>query len=151
MKRFFLSLGGATVVALALAATALAGGPMGGNRPTDAGTIGPSVLGLSQAQIQELRRDGLSLAEIADRQKVDAKVLVERLVARWTERITVRVQNGALTEAQATTLRNELQTRATDMVNRESLGGMQGAAVGAGPHRGSGTCDGSGPNGHAGS
>ncbi len=161
MKRLFLSFGGATIVALAVAATALAAGPLGGNRPADAGTTVPSVLGLTQPQIQELRHDGLSLAEIAARQHVDPNVLIDKLVTRWTERIAVRVENGALTETQATTLRNELQVRAKDLVYRETAGGMQGAAVGAGPGAGSGrgagsgtgtgTCDGTGPHGHGGS
>jgi hypothetical protein len=158
MKRLFVSVGGAALVALAVAATALAAGPMGGgNRPADAGTVVPAVLGMTQAELQELRRDGLSLAQIAARQQVDPQDLIDALVARWTERIAVRVENGGLTEAQATELRAQLQARATDLVNRTAPGGMQGAAVGAGPHgagggpgpgSGSGTCDGSGPRGH---
>lgn len=159
MKRFILSVGGAALVALAAAATVLAAGPNGGNA-AGVGAVAPSVLGLTQAQIRELRGDGLSLAQIAAREDVDPAVLQDALVARWTERIAVRVQNGALTEAQATALREQLQARAKDLVNRTAPGGMQGAAVGAGrfgagdgtgPISGTGTCDGTGPHGHGGS
>jgi hypothetical protein len=123
------------------------------------------ILGLSQAAISDLRHDGLSLAQIAERQNVDPQKLVDALTQQWTARIDVRVQNGALTTAQATALKAQLATRAKDMVYRTTLGGMQGAAVGAGPasaqgHRGgagagagmggrgrgagNGTCDGTG-------
>ena len=91
------------------------------------------ILGLTQAAISDLRQDGLSLAQIAERQKVDPQKLVDALTKQWTARIDVRVQNGALTTAQATALKAQLATRAKDMVYRTTLGGMQGAAVGAGP------------------
>jgi len=77
------------------------------------------------------------------------------------------VQAGALTTDQATALKAQLATRAKDMVYRTTLGGMQGAAVGAGPANapgarngtadagtgmggrgrgaGNGACDGTGP------
>ena len=78
----------------------------------------------------------------------------------------VRVANAALTAAEATKLKAEVQTQAKSMVNKVTLGGMQGAAVGAGPRNGAaagsgvgngpgargagsgtGTCDGTGPQG----
>jgi prolyl-tRNA editing enzyme YbaK/EbsC (Cys-tRNA(Pro) deacylase) len=121
---------------------------------------------LTQAQVQALRHDGQSLAQIAVKQKVDPQRLIDALVARWTSRIDVRVTNGALTADAATKLKAEVQTQARSMVNQVTLGGMQGAAVGAGPRNGAGrgagmangtgargvgagtgTCDGTGPNG----
>jgi hypothetical protein len=153
MKKLILSIGGATVVVLTMAATVFAGGPMGGQGPAAGGAVVGDVLGLTQDQIRDLRQDGLSLAQIAERQKVDAQKVVDALVARWTERIQARVDAGALTTDEAAQLRTQVQTRATDMVQKTTLGGMQGAAVGAGPRgggarmgsgAGTGTCDGTG-------
>jgi hypothetical protein len=160
MRRYIVAIGGTALLVLAAATTVLAGGPNGGNGAAGAGAIAPSVLGLTQAQVRELRGDGLTLAQIATRQHVDPDVLTQALIARWTERITARVENGALTESQATQLREQLATRAKDLVNRTATGGMHGAAVGAGgygardgsgPISGTGTCDGTGPHGRGGS
>lgn len=154
MKKLILSIGGAAIVVLAMAATVFAGGPMGGGQgPAAGGAVVGDVLGLTPDQVRDLRQDGLSLAQIAERQKVDAQKLVDALVARWTERIQARVDAGALTTDEAAQLRTQVQTRATDMVQKTTLGGMQGAAVGAGPRAGAGrmgagagtgTCDGTG-------
>ena len=89
-------------------------------------------LGLTPDRIRELRHEGLSLADIAAQQDVDPERLVEALVARWNERIQVRVEHGALSEPEATALRNQLEARARDLVFRVMPGGMRGAAVGAG-------------------
>jgi hypothetical protein len=166
MKRLSLALAGAAIAILAVAATASAAGPS----PSPAGdqlrardTI-PTILGLSQAELMDLRRDGLTLAQIAERQNVVPQKLIDALVAQWTIRIDARVANGALTSDAATALKEQLTLRATAMVNQAPLGGMRGAAVGAGPGNGygmraggaagsngassgTGTCDGTGPHG----
>lgn len=173
MKRFTLALGVAGLAILAFAAVALAAGPGRGAVAGAAGggTAISDVLGLSQAEIQQQRQEGLSLAQIAEAADVDAQRLVTAFTARWEERISARVEAGALTEAEATELRTQLVLRARDLVYSTATGGMQGAAVGAGPDaapransaasgtgdqvgsgpRGNGTgtgvCDGSGPNG----
>lgn len=135
--------------------------------PTDAGASAPAVtttpaappavtadadpiadiLGLTADELRDLRREGLSLAQIAERQGVDPQRLIDALVARWTTRIEARVAVGALTEDEAAPLREELQVRAKAMVNQATIGGMQGAAVGAGPNgagRGAGAGAGAG-------
>jgi len=167
MKNQILGAAGAGLASLVFAATVVAASPT--PSPSAATTqtrdTVPAVLNLSQAQIQALRHDGLSLAQIAQQQKVDPQRLVDALAARWTSRIEARVANGALTAAEATKLKAEVQTQAKSMVNKVTLGGMQGAAVGAGPRNGAagsgvgngpgargagtgtGTCDGTGPQG----
>ncbi len=122
------------------------------------------LLGLTRAQVQEQRQDGQSLAQIAAARNVDVQKLIDALTAQWRERIDTRVQNGALTAAEATQLKSQLELRAKAMVEQAAPGGMRGAAVGAGPaagngagpgagtgtgQRGSGTgtCDGTGPHG----
>jgi hypothetical protein len=165
MRRIHLAIGGATLLAAVFAATVAAAEPTPSQSPSsEAGTTLTGILGLTQAEIAGMRQDGLSLADIAEKQDVDPERLVNALVARWTERIAFRAANGALTADEATTLRAQLETRARDLVQRTTLGGMQGAAVGAGrtgagggglgmglgprgSGAGTGVCDGTGPHG----
>ena len=157
MRRLLIATGAAALLTIAVVATVAAAGPMGraggAGGPSRAGAqanVVADILGLTQAAIGDLRQDGLSLAQIAEKQKVDPQKLVDALDAQWTVRIDARVQNGALTADQATALKAQLATRAKDMVYRTTLGGMQGAAVGAGPanapgHRGGAGSTGGGP------
>ena len=141
MRRILIATGAAALIALMAVASVAAAGPAGraGAPAVGARTdVVAPILKLTQAQVQELRQDGLSLAQIAERQKVAPQKLIDALVAQWTARIEARVQAGALTADQATTLRTQLATRAKDMVYRTTLGGMQGAAVGAGPNAAAG-------------
>jgi hypothetical protein len=166
MRRLVAVIGGTVLGSLLLVATVAAANPTPSPSATGApprGTTVASVLGLTPAQVMDLRHDGLSLAQIAVRQKVQVQKVVDALVARWQERIDARVANGALTQAEAAQLKSQLQTRAQTLANSTTPGGMQGAAVGAGPQNGagngvgiqardgsgtgSGTCDGTGPHG----
>ena len=153
MFKQILGAAGAGLASLVFAATVMAAGPTPSpsTGTTQTRDTVPAVLSLTQAQVQALRHDGLSLAQIAEKQKVDPQRLVDALVARWTSRIDVRVANGALTADEATKLKADLQTQAKSMVNQVTLGGMQGAAVGAGPRngaaRGAGSANGMGPRG----
>ena len=134
MKKLSLSLGGAALVLLVLAGGVVAADPTAspGTQVRARDTI-PTILGLTQAEVMALRHDGLSLAQIAERQKVDPQRLVDALKAQWTERIDARLAIGAITQATAATLRTQVETRAKDMVYKVTIGGMRGAAVGAGP------------------
>ncbi len=159
------ALGVATLVAslgaLAVVATVAAAGPRNGS-----GQAAADALNLTREQVMDLRHDGLSLGQIAEQQGVPASSVVDALAARWTERIQVRAENGALTDEQATALQAQVRARAEATVGQTDLGGMQGAAVGAGPANGAGTgvgggvgpgprgsgdgtgeCDGTGPHG----
>jgi hypothetical protein len=146
MRKIIGAVGGAGFALLLVVPAALAVGPA--SSPGAAGQApaaeAAAVLGLTQAQVNELRRDGLSLAQIAARQNVDAQKVVDALVARWAERIEVRVENGGLTTTQATELKTALQARATAFVDQTAPGGMAGAAVGAGPRSGAGAGAGAG-------
>jgi hypothetical protein len=144
MRRLILATGTAALLAIAVVATVAAAGPMGRTGGMGAGAgaterasvqadVVAGILGLTREAINDLRHEGLSLAQIAEKQKVDPQKIVDALTAQWTVRIEARVQNGALTTAQATALKVQLATRAKDMVYRTTIGGMQGAAVGAGP------------------
>ena len=135
MKRLSLSIGGAALVLLVLAGGVAAADPTAtppGAQVRARDTV-PALLGLTQAEVMALRQDGLSLAQIAERQKVDPQTLVDAFVARWTERIDARLAYGAITAETATSLKAQLETQARNMVYKVTLGGMRGAAVGAGP------------------
>ncbi len=99
---------------------------------TSSGTIA-AILGLTDAQVMGLRQQGLSLAQIAEQQKVDPQRLVDALAAQWSARIDARLAVGALTADQATALKANVAVQAKAMVYQVTLGGMRGAAVGAGP------------------
>lgn len=139
MKKLILSLALASLTMLVVVGAAFAAGPGRGSgdqfRDRDRDAV-PAILGLTQPQIMELRNDGLSLAQIAERQKIDPQKLVDALMARWTERIEWRLGNGAMTTDQAAELRSQVRVRAMDLVYKVTIGGMQGAAVGAGPQAG---------------
>lgn len=135
MKRLPISLAVAAVAVFAVAATVAAAGPTPAPTPDQVrarDTI-PTVLGLSHDAIMDLRQDGLTLTEIAERQDVDPQKLSDALVAQWSARIDARVANEALTVAEAATLKAQLTVQAKALLNNAELGGMQGAAVGAGP------------------
>ena len=139
MKKLILSFGGASLAILMLVGAVAAVGPRSGpagDQVRDRGEV-PTILGLTEAQVMELRQDGLSLAQIAERQNVDPEKLVEALKVQFAERLEVRVANGAITADRATELRSQLEVQARNMVYKTTIGGMQGAAVGAGPAAGS--------------
>ena len=83
----------------------------------------------------ELRQQGLSLAQIAERQKVDPQRLVDALVAQWTERIDARLANGGITADQATTLRANVAVRAKAMVQQTTHGRHAGRGCRRRPER----------------
>jgi lambda repressor-like predicted transcriptional regulator len=162
-RRFALAGAAAALGALALAATVAAAGPRNGQA---AGQAAADALGLTREQVTEMRQEGLSLAQIAEKQGVSVSSVVDALAAGWSERIQERVENGALTDEQAAALQEQVRERAEAMVRQTDLGGMQGAAVGAGPANGAGqgagggmgpgargtgvgpgACDGTGPHG----
>ena len=140
MKKITVILGGASLAILMLAGTVAAAGPSPSPSPTvvqarDREAI-PLILGLTHDQVMDLRQDGSSLAQIAERQKVDPQKLVDALKVEWTERIDARVASGAITAARASQLKTQLDVQARAMVNKTTMGGMRGAAVGAGPGAG---------------
>ena len=148
MKKLTIPVAGASMLLLLAAGVAMAAAPS----PSATSAVAPAatttpvattvpaattgtlaaILGLTDAQVMTLRQQGLSLAQIAERQKVDPQRLVDALVAQWSVRIDARVVAGALTADQAKTLKANLAVQAKAMVNQVTLGGMRGAAVGAG-------------------
>jgi polyhydroxyalkanoate synthesis regulator phasin len=77
-----------------------------------------SFLGMTSAELREALRDQ-TLAEIADEQAKTPKALVDHLVATQTKRIDEAVEDGRLTQEQATELESELRDRTQDLVDGE--------------------------------
>lgn len=140
MRRIAISLSIAALAILTVVAAVSAASPaptrMGGQAAR--GQVLTEILGLTSAQVMELRQDGLTLAQIAERQKVDPQKLIDALVAQWSARIDVRLAAGALTTNEAAALKANLAVQAKGMVNQTTPGGMQGAAVGGGRGMGGG-------------
>ncbi len=134
MKRLPIALAVGALAVLAVATAVVAAGPRNQAREqAQTETTLTEILRLTDVQINDLRHDGMTLAQIAERQGVDDQELIDALRAQWTERIEARVTNGALTEEQATELKAQVELKAKAMVNQATAGGMRGAAVGAGP------------------
>jgi hypothetical protein len=154
MKSLAIPIAGAGLILLLAAGAVAAASPAPTAPSTAPVTIGPAVtaapaampapatstgmiaaiLELTDAQVMSLRQQGLSLAQIAEQQKVDPQRLVDALAAQWSARIDVRMSAGALSADQAKTLKTNVAVLAKGMVYQVTLGGMRGAAVGAGPN-----------------
>jgi len=139
MKTLAIPFAGAGLILL-LAAGAVAAASPAPSAPVTVTAPAPgpiaAILGLTDAQVMELRRQGMSLAQIAEQQKVDPQVLVDALAAQWSVRIDARLAAGAITADQAATLKANVAVQAKSMVYQVTPGGMRGAAVGAGPNGG---------------
>ena len=156
MKSIALPLAGAglvlllTVGAVAAATPApVTPAPVAVPAPATTGTVA-AILGLTDAQVMAFRQQGLSLAQIAAQQKVDPQKLIDALAAQWSVRIDARLATGAITADQAKTLKTNVAVQAKAMVYQATMGGIRGAAVGAGPNgtmRGMGGGAGMGANG----
>jgi hypothetical protein len=116
-----------------LPAPATTPAPAATTTPASAGMLA-AILGLTDAQVHDLRLQGKSLADIARQQGVDPQKLIDALAAVWGSRIDARLAAGAITADQAATLKADVKSQAGAMVNQVTPGGMGGAAVGAGPN-----------------
>jgi hypothetical protein len=101
------------------------GGPGGGPGHRFGAMIGlreavtavATELKLTPAQLMTQLRSGQSLAAIAKTQGVDAKALVNTLVAAAEKQLATAVSNQRITQAQADTIKSTLTQRMTDLVN----------------------------------
>lgn len=78
-----------------------------------------SFLGLSEAELRAELRDGKSLADIAEAEGKSVDGLVRVLLAEARERLDQAVEEGRLTDVQADEVRESLEDRVRDLVNRE--------------------------------
>jgi polyhydroxyalkanoate synthesis regulator phasin len=78
-----------------------------------------SYLGVGEDELRDALADGKSLAEVAKAEGKSVDGLVDALVTDAEERIDAAVDDGRLTEEQASELEQDLREHVTDFVNRE--------------------------------
>lgn len=100
------------------------------------------TLGLQWTAIQTRLQNGESLATIAGDKKA---ALISALVAFEKSQIDADVKSGRLTEAQATTIKANVETRVTNMVNGTGPMGKGMGPMGGRMGDGDGDGDGFGP------
>lgn len=78
-----------------------------------------AFLGLTHEELRAELRDGKSLANVATANGKSVDGLVQALVTAASKRIDEDVANGKLTEARAAELKDGLESRIAELVNRE--------------------------------
>ncbi|MCL5961517.1 MAG: YckD family protein [Chloroflexi bacterium] len=97
------------------------------------------LLGMSAADIHAERVAGKSLAEIAQAKGVSDAQLVDTILAARKSALDARVRAGTLTQEQADTAYQQMQTRVKESVNRTTVGPNPAATgLGLGWGRGAG-------------
>lgn len=117
------------------------GGRIGG---ADLLATAAETLGVTEDELHTAVEGGSTLADVAADEGVDVQTLVDALVAAQTAAIDQAVTDGNLTSDQAATIKADLETRITEMVNNGFRGGRGGhGPMGGGPM---GDGDGDGPD-----
>lgn len=80
------------------------------------------AIGISEADLLKELRAGKSIAQVAESKNVEAKKVIEALVAVAKTRLSARVAAGDLTQARADKKLATLSERITKHVNRTGLG-----------------------------
>jgi hypothetical protein len=106
------------------------GGRSGGMGITQSHDAAAKALGMTSDELHTAVQSGKSLADIAKDQKVSVDSLIKAMVADANADLAAAVKAGALTQAQADTMKSSLTERITDQVN--------GIRAGRGPGRGAG-------------
>lgn len=79
------------------------------------------AIGITLDQLEDGLQDGQSIAAIAEANDVDVEDLIDTLVADATSRIDEKVADGDLDEERAAEMKDGLEDRITDFVNREGF------------------------------
>ncbi len=123
---------------------------MGGSCSADVCTTVCELLGITQDELQSLRQDGLSLAEIAAGYGVTEDELVEAIMAVKTACIQDLVADGTITQEEADIMLANMLERTCEMVNATDIGHYGGNGKQGGNKNGTGNSwgecsDGNGP------
>src|SRR3954452_10516796 len=81
-----------------------------------------SALGMTEDQLGQQLQSGKSLADVAKSKNVSVNTLLSKLVTAAQNDLAAAVKAGRLTQAQADSLKTDLQARITEMVNRQGFG-----------------------------
>lgn len=82
------------------------------------------LLGLSEDEIEAMRQDNKSLAEIAEAQGVERDDLVAAILAARADAVEALVEDGKLTRAQADLMVEHMEEMVAEMVDRADAGPM---------------------------
>ena len=93
------------------------GGHFGGMHMTKNHDAAAKALGMTTDELRAAVKGGKTLAEVAKDQKVSVDSLVKAMVAATEARLATAVKDGAMTQAQADTMKSSLTQRITDRVN----------------------------------
>jgi hypothetical protein len=109
------------------------GGPGGPGGGREVAAAAAEALGLTEAELRTAAQDGLTLAQLAEREGVATSKVVDAMVAAAKAHLAEEVTEGDLTQAEADARATELQTRITDSVD-EPLRAGHGHHGGHGRH-----------------
>jgi len=98
------------------------GKPVWAGQPDEVATL----LGMTAAEIQTARQAGKSLVVIADGKGVGEDKLISTILDAKKADLAALVTDGKLTEAQAALMVEHMQTQVKTMVERTTVGPMQG-------------------------
>lgn len=90
-----------------------------GRHPGMDGEVVAELLGIDVEQLRSSLREGRTIAEIAEANGVDVEIVVDALVAEAQRHLDLAVENGRLTEEEATQKAAELAERITARVHGE--------------------------------
>ncbi len=145
LKWLALGLATTTVIALGISAGfAAAAGPtptpvtanceVGGGQFRFGGALVDDVvtklLGMTEAQIKDLRQQGQSLVQIAATKNVTEKQLVDAMMAYKKTAVQSRVTAGTITQDQANLILKQMEEQTTAVVNRTGIGPMGNGGAG---------------------
>ena len=93
------------------------GGHFGGMHMTKNHDAAAKALGMTTDELHTTVKGGKTLAEVAKDQKVSVDSLAKAMVAAIEAQLATAVKDGAMTQAQADTMKSSLTQRITDRVN----------------------------------
>jgi hypothetical protein len=93
------------------------------------------LLGMTTAEIQTARQAGTSLVKIAESKNIDEDKLISTILDAKKAILTGLVADGKLTQAQMNLMVERMQTQVKTMVERTTVGPMQGRGQGMGQMR----------------
>ncbi|MFP5487359.1 MAG: hypothetical protein ACLGHQ_03530 [Acidimicrobiia bacterium] len=93
--------------------------PGRGHRPGLDGEVVADLLGIEVSELRDARRDGQSIADLAEDLGVDVQTVIDALVAEAEGHLELAVEDGRLTEEEAAAKLADLTERITARVNGE--------------------------------
>lgn len=93
------------------------GGPGGPGGGREVAAAAAEALGLTEDELRTAAQDGLTLAQLAEREDVDPSVVLDAMVAAGEAHLAEDVAEGDLTQAQADAKAAELESRISGSVD----------------------------------